>query len=169
LGIGVFALMPSLDVHGDKPQFTGGWLSLHAALFALAYGAFALSSVAGLMYLTQERDLKTRRFRAVVSLMPPLQRLEVAAGRLLVAGFVMLTIALALSGVWARFIAKVELAGDAKILWSILVWALYLWLIIMRYKFAQMGRRFALGSIGVFTFVMLTFWLSSYLSPLHRP
>src|SRR3954462_4482323 len=56
--IGVFALMPSLDAaHGAGPEVTSVWISLHAALMSLAYGAFGLSSVAALMYLTQEHNL----------------------------------------------------------------------------------------------------------------
>jgi len=81
--IGVFALMPSLDVHAARPTFTGGWSSLHKALILLAYGAFGLSSVAGLMYLTQEHDLKFHKLRAVLSRLPPIQRLELVTGRLL--------------------------------------------------------------------------------------
>src|SRR6185436_4218953 len=58
LGLGVFALMPALDVHEARPAFVGGWASLHNALILLAYGAFGLSAVAGLMYVTQDRELK---------------------------------------------------------------------------------------------------------------
>src|SRR5437867_10027012 len=74
--IGVFALMPPLDARGAQPAFLGGWSSLHKALILLSYGAFGLSSVAGLMYLSQEHDLKYRKLRAVLSLLPPIQRLE---------------------------------------------------------------------------------------------
>ena len=35
------------------------WLELHASISLIAYGAFALACVAGLMYLVQERQLKT--------------------------------------------------------------------------------------------------------------
>jgi ABC-type transport system involved in cytochrome c biogenesis permease subunit len=59
--------------------------------------------------------------------------------------------------------------GDPKILWSVLVWMIYLGLILMRWKFAQGGRRFALGAIGSFVFVLLTFWGVNLLSPLHNP
>ena len=51
--VGVFALMPVLDnSYGARPEFKHDWVSLHAALILLSYGAFGLSSVAGLMYLT---------------------------------------------------------------------------------------------------------------------
>src|SRR5271169_6585962 len=43
-GIGVFALMPSLDPpRGPQPDFSNGLTSLHAALILLAYGGFGLS------------------------------------------------------------------------------------------------------------------------------
>ena len=72
-GIGVFALMPALDVpYKDKPEFSNGLVSLHAALSLLSYGAFGLSAVAALMYLTLEHDLKFHKLRALLSLLPPL-------------------------------------------------------------------------------------------------
>src|SRR5262249_42795226 len=67
--VGVFALFPDLDKRGAKPEFAHGWSSLHASLILLSYGAFGLSSLAALMYLTQERDLKFHKLRAVLSLM----------------------------------------------------------------------------------------------------
>lgn len=165
--IGVFALMPDLDKHGPKPEFTGAWLSMHVTLFALAYAAFGLSSVAGLMFLTQAHDLKFHKLRAVVSLMPPIQRLDITAGRLLLAGFVLLTAALAVSIVWSKHLGNIA-PTDPKIVWSWFVWLLYLALVVMRWKYAQTGRRFAWGAIAAFTFVLLTFWGSSLLSPLHH-
>jgi ABC-type transport system involved in cytochrome c biogenesis permease subunit len=166
--IGVFAMMSQLD---QKSPVTAsqGWLSLHVALFALAYGAFGLSCVAGLMYLTQERDLKFHKFRAVLSRLPPLQRLDVVAGRLLLAGLVMWTVALVISGVLTRQERATNFLGDPKILWSFLVWALYAGLVVMRWKFAQGGRRFAVGAVGTFMFVLLTYWGASLLSPIHSP
>jgi ABC-type uncharacterized transport system permease subunit len=59
--------------------------------------------------------------------------------------------------------------GDPKIIWSALVWLIYLGLLVMRWKFAQGGRRLALGAIGSFVFVLLTFWGSNLLSPIHNP
>src|SRR5688572_4081977 len=74
--LGVFALMPQLDVRGPKPEFSHGLSSLHAALSLLSYGAFGLSCAAALMYLTQEHDLKFHKLRAVISRLPPIERLE---------------------------------------------------------------------------------------------
>ena len=167
--IGVFALMPSLDTHGVRHEAAGTLTSLHAALMSLSYGAFGLSSAAALMYLTQERNLKFHKLRAILSRLPPIQRLEAAAGGLLLSGFVLLTIGLAIGAYDLSHTPNPQAhSTDPKIVWSAIVWLLYAGLVIMRWKFAQGGRRFALGAIGSFVFVLLTFWGSNLLSPLHN-
>ena len=167
--IGVFALMPSLDTHGVRHEAAGTLTSLHAALMSLSYGAFGLSSAAALMYLTQERNLKFHKLQAILSRLPPIQRLEAAAGGLLLSGFVLLTIGLAIGAYDLSHTTNPQAyRSDPKIVWSAIVWLLYAGLVIMRWKFAQGGRRFALGAIGSFVFVLLTFWGSNLLSPLHN-
>src|SRR5256714_14016477 len=133
--------MPSLDPpHGATSEAPAIWTSIHAALLSLAYGAFGLSSVAALMYLTQEHNLKFHKLQAIFSLLPPIQRLETVAGRLLLSGFILLTVGL---GIGAYDLVRLGNAGayrgDPKIVWSAVVWFIYLGLIVMRWKFAQGG------------------------------
>jgi ABC-type uncharacterized transport system permease subunit len=166
--LGVFALMPALDPpHGPKPEFAGAGVSLHAAFILQAYGAFGLAAVAGLMYLSQEHDLKFHKLRAIISLLPPIQRLEIISARLLRNGFILLTIGLAIGAMVIRQ-HKDGSFDDVKVIWSVLVWGVYLALLVMRWKFDQSGRRFAWGAVGAFAFVLLTFWGTSLLSPLHH-
>jgi ABC-type uncharacterized transport system permease subunit len=166
--LGVFALMPALDPpHGPKPEFSGAGVSVHAALILQAYGAFGLSAVAGLMYLIQEHNLKFNKLQAMLSLLPPLQRLDVITFRLLRNGFLLLTLGLGIGTVVLEKHGG-EYFTDVKVLWSILVWALYLALLIMRVKFSRGGRRFAWGAVIVFAFLLLTFWGSTLLSPIHH-
>jgi ABC-type uncharacterized transport system permease subunit len=58
---------------------------------------------------------------------------------------------------------------ETKVVWSGLLWALYLALLVGRWRFALGGRRFAWGVIGVFAFLLLTFWGTNLLSTLHHP
>ncbi len=169
--LGVFALMPSLDAtRSARPELPVAWTSLHAAIMSLSYGAFGLSSVAAVMYLMQERNLKFHKLKAIFSLLPPIQRLDATAGRLLLAGFILLTIGLGTGFVDLTHINNPQIyRGDPKIVWSGLVWLIYLGLVVMRWKFAQGGRRFAFGAIGSFVFVLLTFWSTNVISPLHNP
>ena len=173
-GIGVFALMPNLDTlevtRAARPDVSPALTSVHAALMALSYGAFGLSSVAAVMYLTQEHNLKLHKLQAIFSVLPPIQRLEIVVARLLLSGFILLTLGLAIGAYDLTYLSNAQAyRGDPKIVWSALVWLIYLGLIVMRWKFAQGGRRFALGAIGSFAFVLLTFWGINVLSPLHNP
>jgi HemX protein len=164
--IGVFALMPGLDPpYKDHPEFGNGLRSLHAALALLSYGAFGLSAIAALMFLTQEHDLKFHKLRAVLSLMPPIERLEKVTSRLLLVGFLLLTAGLALIPLMKE---PPDSNFTLKIIWSGLVWAIYFVLLLMHNRFAQTGRRFAWGAVGTFTFVLLTFWGVNLLSPAHN-
>ena len=167
--IGVFALMPGLDVpYTNKPQFNMDLVSLHAALTLLSYGAFGLSSVAALMYLTQEHDLKFHKLRAVFSVIPPIDRLEKIITRLLWGGFILLTAGLSFIPFLLKNHPAAHIASDPKVIWSALVWLLYLALLILHERFHQSGRRFAWGAVGTFAFVLLTFWGVNLLSPTHR-
>lgn len=171
-GIGVFALMPGLDLKqaAGRPEVPAAIISLHAALLALAYGAFGLGSVAAIMFLTQERNLKFHKLNAILSRMPPIQRLERAVSALLVGGLILLSVGLLVGFAGLRSLEDAaRFRGDPKIVWSVVVWAAYVGLLVMRWKFAQGGRRFAFGAIGTFAFVLLTFWGSNLLSPLHNP
>ena len=167
--VGVFALMPSLDPpHGPKPEFSNWLTSLHAAMILLAYGAFGLGAVAAGMFLTQRHDLKANKLRAVLSVFPSIQRLEMVTTRLVFAGFILLTIGLAAG----RHLPRPEGAAyftDAKVIWSALLWLVYLELQVAHKFFGRSSRRFALGVIIAFVLLLLTFWITNLDSPLHHP
>jgi ABC-type uncharacterized transport system permease subunit len=119
--------------------------------------------------LTQERDLKFRRVRALLSRLPPIQRLEKVMSGLVTSGFVLLTLGLGASVLYLRQNLHVYYTSDALAVYSGVVWLLYLGMVVARWKFAQRGRRIALGTIGSFAFVMLTFWGIYLLSGIHNP
>src|ERR1035437_6245231 len=168
LAIGVFALMPALDPpHGPQPEFSGALVSLHAATILLAYGAFGLGAVAAGMFLTQQHDLKFHKLRAVLSLLPPIQRLEIIASRLVLAGLVLFTIGLAAG----RHLPRPEGVSywqDSKVGWAIFMWLVYLALLVLHRGFPPSSRRFASGVIGAFAFLLLTFRGTNLLSTLHH-
>lgn len=165
---GVFALFPELDTPGAHSDLSKGWLSFHAAMILLAYGAFGLASVAGLMYLTQEHDLKFRKVRAVRALFPPIERLERVIARMLASGLVLLTVGLLVGSFSMRGRHEAMSVWDAKVIWSGVVWLLYLVLLIRHWRYAQGGRRFAWGAVASFAFVLLTFWGTNLMSPIHQ-
>jgi HemX protein len=166
--VGVFALMPSLDPpHGPKPEFSGALRSLHAATILQSYGAFGLAAVAAAMFLAQQHDLKMHKLRALLSFLPSIQRLELVTTRLVTAGFTLLTIGL-IAGSQLPRKEGLSYFADAKVLWSALLWLVYLESLVAHKFFGRSARRFALSIIIAFVFLLLTFWLTNLLSPLHH-
>ena len=166
--VGVFALMPSLDPpHGPKPEFSGALRSLHAATILQAYGAFGLAAVAAGIFLMQSHDLKFHKLRAMLSLLPSIQRLEVITFRLVAVGFVLLTIGLVAGGQLPRPAGKPYFL-DAKVLWSALLWLVYLEALVAYKFFGRTSRCFAIGVIIAFVFLLLTFWITNLYSAMHN-
>jgi ABC-type transport system involved in cytochrome c biogenesis permease subunit len=166
--VGVFALMPSLDPpHGDKPVFSGGMQSLHAATIMLAYGAFGLCAAAAAMFLTQQHNLKFNKLRAMLSLLPSIERLDKVSSRLALVGFILLTIGLAAGG-HIPHKEGVIYWKETKVLWSALLWLMYAGLLFGHMRAVFTGRRFAIGLIAIFVFLLLTFWGTNLLSTLHQ-
>jgi ABC-type uncharacterized transport system permease subunit len=166
--VGVFALMPALDPPpGPKPEFSGALRSLHAATILQAYGAFGLAAVAAAMFLAQQRDLKVHKLRALLSVLPSIQRLELVTTRLVMAGFALLTIGLAVGSQLPRK-EGVSFFADPKVLWSALLWLVYLEALMAHKFFGRPARRFAVGIIIAFVFLLLTFGLTNRFSPMHQ-
>lgn len=134
------------------------WVELHAALSVVAYGAFGLAAVAGLMYLIQERLLKRHRVSLLFYQLPPIQDLHIATGRLLVFGFLLLTIAF-LSGAMAR------LPVEALKIWGSLgLWTLYGIILWLRQRHRLSPHQLARLAVVAFVAVMLTLPGIHYLS-----
>ena len=89
-----FALLAPIDTRHPVKLPANPWLEFHASISLVAYGAFALACIAGVMYLVQERQLKTHQLHSIFSHLPPLTDLFAAITRLLWWGFALYTLGL---------------------------------------------------------------------------
>ena len=168
--MGVFALIPGMDpdvAQGAARDYTSVLGNLHRTVGSLALGAFGLSGAAAVMYLSQENDLKLHKFRAILSMLPPLQRLETAMTRLLWVGFGLLTLGITASVAYHFQPGKTTSLGDPMVIWIMSMWVVYLVLIIIHWRHSQSGRRIAWGALCSFLFMILTFW-GALESPLNN-
>ncbi|HYE76081.1 MAG TPA: cytochrome c biogenesis protein CcsA, partial [Blastocatellia bacterium] len=74
---------------------------LHVTLLAFSYAAFVVTVVAGVMYLVQERELKTKKFGAAFHWLPALNTCDDICYRALTVGFVLLTLGMATGLAWS--------------------------------------------------------------------
>src|SRR5213595_3220810 len=89
-----FALLAPIDTRHAVKLPANPWLEFHASTSLVAHGAFALACIAGVMYLVQERQLKTHQLHSIFSHLPPLTDLFAAITRLLWWGFALYTLGL---------------------------------------------------------------------------
>ena len=148
----VGALIPlmALPDPAKPPQSFDGWHEAHAAISLLAYGAFALASVAGIMYLVQDRLLKTRDLNALFYHLPPIRYLVKAIARLLGIGLLLLTV-----GIVSAYFVHEDPTGMHLAL-SYSVWAGYAVLLGLYFSRRIGPKPFAIGAALVFAVPLIT-------------
>jgi ABC-type uncharacterized transport system permease subunit len=147
----VAILLPETPVVHGNPT-TSPWLEVHAALSVMAYGAFALACVAGVMYLAQERQLKTHHIHSVFYRLPPIRDLAVANRRLILMGFGLLTV-----GLVAGMIHGAAHVALLRFI-SVAIWCLYGFILGATFWHRISPKRVAFLSVAAFTAILLTLW-----------
>jgi ABC-type uncharacterized transport system permease subunit len=154
----VVALLALSAAPGAPRPPASGWLELHAALSVVAYGAFALAGVAGVMYLTQDRQLKTHHIHSIFFHLPPIRDLATANRRLILVGFGLFSVALTAG--WAHGTAHLT----ALRILSVAIWLLYGGVLAAVLWHRISPRRVAWFSVGAFAAVLSTMWGLSFIS-----
>ncbi|MFZ0287416.1 MAG: cytochrome c biogenesis protein CcsA [Terriglobales bacterium] len=149
-----------------SPAARTGWLFAHIALIFTGYAALILSFGASLLYLIQEHSLKSKR-PGILSRLPALEVIDEIGFRSLLLGFPFMTLGLIAGTVVAQSTyGHIDLL-DPKILLSILMWAVYLVLLFIRWNAGWRGRRAAYLATGAFAAAVVA-WAANYFSTIHR-
>jgi HemX protein len=155
-----FALITPIDVRQPVQVSANSWLEFHASISLVAYGAFALACIAGVMYLVQERQLKTHHLHSIFYHLPPLTNLFAAITRLLWLGFTLYTL-----GIVSGFLTGHPLP-HIQIVAAIGLWLLYAAILQARYlKWLAPKRVAALCIIG-FSAALALLWGITFTSEL---
>lgn len=149
-----------------SPLLRSGWVFVHVVLIFTGYAGLFLSFGASLLYIAQERSLKSKRQAPLLTWLPPLQTIDEICYNSLLFGFPFMTLGLAAGSVLA-----IEKYGplffyDPKILLSFVMWIVYLVLLYMRWSSGWRGRRAALLATVAFV-VALGAWAANYFSRVH--
>jgi ABC-type uncharacterized transport system permease subunit len=151
-----------------------GWLLAHIAALLAAYAALGFSLLASVLYLVQERRLKSKHKLGEDSWwfpfdwLPPLDTLERIAHTTLEFGFPCMTVGLIIGSVLAQETALgAAYFLDPKVIASFGMWAVYVALLFVRRTAGLRGRRAAYLSGAVFA-VMLIVLAANAFSHVHR-
>jgi len=139
------------------PSLKSWWLPIHVTFAFLGDAIFALAFCAGVIYLIQERLVKSRRIGTLSGRLPSLEVLDEINYRALTIGFPLLTIGIVTGAVWAEYAWGSYWSWDPKETWSLITWLLYAALLHQRLTVGWRGKKAAIMAIVGFGAVLFTF------------
>ncbi|RLE17866.1 MAG: hypothetical protein DRJ08_00900 [Acidobacteria bacterium] len=142
-------------------------LGIHTGFLMLGEALFILAFASSVMYLIQEKNLKSKRFNQWYSRLPSLGKLEEMAGLGVSAGFPLITTGLLIGFFWAAKIWGPGWYFDPKVIWSTAMWLIYAWIFYSRVSDRIRGRRFALAVIWCVALILFSFVVSGFLPSIH--
>ncbi len=149
------------------PGLRSGWIVVHVALIFTGYAALFLSFGASILYLLQERSLKTKRLAGYLAKLPALEMIDDIGYKSLLLGFPFMTFGLIAGAVIAQTRFGPMYFLDPKIVLSLLMWAVYMVLLYTRWSSGWRGRKAAY--LATFAFLAaISAWAANYFSGVHR-
>lgn len=151
----IFATLAPTGSRSLPPVFQTVWV--HVTLSMLGTIGFAVAFVAGVMYVLQERLLKSKQFNVLNFKLPPLDFLDALNKRSIFLGFPLLTLGILAGAVSARLTMGAYLSWNPEQVWAIVTWVFYLAVLLGRVTAGWRAKRAAYLTIVGFAGVILTF------------
>lgn len=151
----VSATLAPVEVGTIAPVFRTVWV--HVTLSILGTIGFAVAFVAGLMYLMQERLLKSKQFNVLNFKLPPLDSLDTLNQRSILFGFPLLTLGILTGAVSAQLTIGSYLSWNPEQVWALVTWVFYFVVLMGRVTVGWRAKRAAYLTIVGFVGVILTF------------
>ncbi len=167
LGTLPYVIIPDGMITQD-PTLANPWILAHILSIFLGEAFFAISFLAGAIYIFQENQLKSKRIGSHLKKLPSLITLDRINHLSLLLGFPLLTVSLIIGFILAREIWSEGWVWGAKETWSTVTWLLYAFLINGRLSLGWRGRRAALGAVVGFCIVVVTFVVGYVFPGQHR-
>lgn len=165
LGVGLPKPSPEHMMMNQLPNSLVGW---HIGVTMLGYGFCVASFVAGALYLLQERSLRVKRWGPLYYRLPSLESLDIWGGRFVYIGFPLMTIGLASGIAFAQMSWQRLWEYDPKVLFTFLIWLVYLGHLLMRNLWGWGGRKAAWWSVIGLAGLLINYVVFNALSSLHR-
>lgn len=142
----------------QERERSGTVLAVHAGLMLAAFAGLLLAAGMAALYLWQERRLKRHERRVLRVRVPPLEALDGLAARTVLGSLALLTLGI---GVGAASFERGDF--DAAMAVTLVVWASYASLLVLRHE-GWRGRRAALLNLAGFALVAVVLPLTHFAS-----
>ncbi len=136
-------------------EFRGTGFVLHVAFAFLGYQGFTLAAAAGLLYLVQHHEIKSKRLGRFFHYIPPLATLDKLGRVGGLVGFASLSLALGFGAAWVLQHPGVIALTDPKVVWAIGSWMVFLLSLAARVGRDGSGYRGAAATLVGFLLVVV--------------
>ncbi len=154
--MGISLIIPETPVVKNE-IFKGFWFYSHILLIFLGEAALALACGTGILYLLQEKGIKTKTPGFFFKRLPSLDFLDDVGYTCLTTGFGLLTIGLVTGFIYAKVIWGKFWSWDPKEVASAGTWLIYAALLHLRFYSGWRGRKSAIMTIIGFFIIIFTF------------
>ena len=151
------AMALSKEILPLPPVLRSYWLPIHVTFAFLGNAIFALAFCSGILYIIQERQVKSKHIGAIYRRLPSLGVLDEINYKALTFGFPLLTVGIITGSIWAQYAWGSYWSWDPKETWSLITWFLYAALLHQRLTVGWRGKRAAIMAIIGFFAILFTF------------
>jgi ABC-type transport system involved in cytochrome c biogenesis permease subunit len=152
-----------------RPPVRGPLFAFHVTLNTWAYAAFALSFVLSLIYLLQDRVLRSRRLGAAFWRFPALDVLDRMARSSVYVGLVALIFGVIMGFIWQHRLTGTYSLGDPKVVVTAAILGVYAAYLLLSRNAQWRGARAALLCAMNFVVVLFSYtFVNLYLTKFHR-
>jgi ABC-type transport system involved in cytochrome c biogenesis permease subunit len=134
------------------------WLVIHVLFAQLAFGAYAIASGMGLLYVLKDRQTSRGSVSLFYNKFPRLEVIEENMFRFVVYGFIADAIMIIAGAIWAKDLWGNYWGWDPVEVWSLISWLLYGLSIHLKVTLGWKGRRLAWLMIFLLITVIITYW-----------
>lgn len=140
-----------------SPVLESYWLPVHVILAFLGNAFFAMAFFLGVMYVIQERYLKSRKLKGLYFILPSLEMLDELNYKCLQYGFPLLTVAIITGAIWSEYSIGSYWVWKPRQIWSMITWFLYAALLHGRLTAGWRGKKAAIFSGVAFMILIGSF------------
>jgi len=160
-----YAAMQSKEVKNLMPALRSNWLGFHVSTAIIAYGAFGVSFVLGIIFLLRDR-MRERGF--LDQHIPQREKLDIIAYRSVSLGLLFLTFTIVTGAIWAERAWGSYWSWDPKETWSLITWIIYAAYLHLRLRRGWEGHAAAIFAVVGFVCVIFTYiGVNTFLPGIH--
>ncbi len=147
------------------------WLIIHVSVIVLSYMVFTMGFICGLLFLLQDRLVRSKKTGFLLRSLPSLERSEALSKTSILIGFPLLSLGILLGVLGGEYLIDQQLNmawyKDPKVLLSLITWGVYGGLLLLREVLMVKGRKFAYLSILGFCMVLFTMFIDVIWQGIH--